>query len=90
MIYGRTGQVVTIKRIAILDDVRRLDHRAPDKVDRSAIRSGSYVVVDDSGYERLYHQAYLRADGGSLEIADAIIAAKSLTAEPARAKGDRT
>ena len=77
MIYGRSGQPVTIKRIAILDDVRRLDHRTPDKVDRAAVRSGSYVVVaDDKGLERLYHQAYLRADGGPLEIADAIIAVK--------------
>lgn len=78
MIYGRTGQVVTIKRVAIIDDVRRLDHRTPDKVDRAAIQSGSYVVVDDHGYERLYHQAYLHADGGSLEIADAIIAVKGV------------
>lgn len=75
MIYGRFGQVVTIKRVAILADVQRLDGRKPDKHDRSNFANGSYVVVEDGGKERLYHQAFLRADGGAREIASAIRAA---------------
>lgn len=68
MIYGRTGQPVTILRRAVLQDVERLDRRKPDKKDRAAIKSGSYVVVMHAGKERLYHQAYLKADDGSYEI----------------------
>lgn len=73
-IYGRFGQEVSIKRIGTIDDVRALDGRAPDKDDYLAIEAGSYVVVDDGGRERLYHQCYLRADGGAREIAYAISA----------------
>jgi len=74
-IYGRFGDVVTIERIAVLADVKALDLRNPDKRDKDAIAAGSYVVVkDEDGKRRLYHQAYLRADGGSLEIAAAIAA----------------
>lgn len=82
MIYGRWGQVVTIVRRAVLADVQALDGRKPDKQDRDALRAGSYVVVKDDGKERLYHQCYLRADGGSLEIADAIIAAEKAVSDP--------
>lgn len=71
-IYGRVGQRVTIKRMGTLEDVRQLDQRRPDKIDREAIRNGSYVVVLDGSLERLYHLAFLRADGGSLEITKAI------------------
>lgn len=46
MIYGRTGDPVTVVRRAVLADVAKLDGR--------------------------HHQAFLRADGGSREIADAI------------------
>ena len=74
MIYGRTGDVVTIVRRGILADVEKLDGRKPDKQDRAAIRSRSYVVVRRTdGKEQLYHHAFLRADGGSLEIADALV-----------------
>lgn len=74
MIYGRFGNPVTIRRLAILEDVKLLDKRTPDKADRQAIKQGSYVVIceNDTHELRLYHLAYLRADGGSLEIADAI------------------
>lgn len=72
MIYGRFGQPVTIIRVAILDDVKKLDGRRPDKQDREALKHGSYVVVRDDDKERLYHQAFLRADGGAREIGDAI------------------
>lgn len=71
-IYGRTGQVVEIVRIGTIDDVKALDGRKADKQDRDAIKAGSYVVVSDGGKERLYHLAFLRADGGSQEIAAAI------------------
>jgi hypothetical protein len=76
VIYGRCGQVVTILRYARLADIERLDKRKPDKQDRQALRYSSYVIVDDGGKERLYHQCYLRADGGAREIADAIEATK--------------
>lgn len=72
MIYGRFGEVVTIKRVGSLEDVQKLEGRKPDKQDREFVASMSYVVVDDDGKERLYHRAFLRADGGSSEIAEAI------------------
>ena len=72
MIYGRVGQVVTVKRAAVLEDVEKLDGRKPDDQDREALKAGSYVVVEDEGTERLYHIAYLRADGGAKEIMDAV------------------
>jgi len=68
MIYGRFGNPVTIKRRGTLDDVRKLDGRKPDKQDREALALGSYVVVECDGKERLYHLAFLRADGGIREI----------------------
>jgi NAD(P)H-flavin reductase len=68
MIYGRAGGEVTILRTAILADVKRLESRNPDKQDKDAIKAGSYVVVKLHGVERLYHQAFLRASGGALEI----------------------
>jgi hypothetical protein len=74
MIYGRFGNQVRVLRYATTDDVKKLDGRKPDKQDREAIKSGSYVVVADadSGKERLYHQAFLRADRGSVEITEAL------------------
>ena len=71
-IYGRGGQVVTIVRVGTLQDVTRLDGRRPDKRDRECVKYGSYVVIDDAGTERLYHQAFLRADDGAREIGEAI------------------
>lgn len=74
MIYGRSGEPCTIVRVGTLADVRTLDNRKPDKTDRAAVESGSYVVVRfvDDDTERLYHLAFLRADGGSLEVTRAI------------------
>jgi len=72
VIYGRCGQPITVLRRGTLADVKNLDGRKPDKQDREAVRNGSYVVVLDDGKERLYHQCYMRADGGSREIADAL------------------
>lgn len=71
-IYGRVGQVVTIVRRGTLEDVRALDGRKPDKIDREAVDNGSYVVVRDGDKDRLYHQAFLRADDGGREIERAI------------------
>lgn len=84
MIYGRFGNPVTIVRRARLADVKALDGRTPDKQDREALKNRSYVVVRDveSGQERLYHLAYLRADGASREITEAI---EQLAAAPAGA-----
>jgi hypothetical protein len=74
MIYGRFGDPVTIVRRGTLKDVEKLDGRKPDKQDREAIKSASYVVVLvlDDGRERLCHLAYLRADRGALEIGEAL------------------
>jgi hypothetical protein len=70
MIYGRFGQPVTIVRRGTLMDIRELDRRVPDKQDRAALKSRSYVVVIDDGKEYLYHLCYLRADRGALEIGE--------------------
>lgn len=73
MIYGRTGNRVTIQRMATIEDVQALDKRKPDKQDREALASGSYVVVSfEDGTLRLYHLAYLRADDGTREISAVI------------------
>lgn len=80
-VYGRTGDVVTIKRLARLEDVEKLEGRDPDARDLEALENGSYVIVtqaDDT--ERLYHQAFLRATDGQAEIGaviDAMIAAQN-------------
>lgn len=78
--------LLTIERMAVLDDVKRLDGRKPDKVDREAIKLGSYVVckaLDGSraGREELYHIGYLKADDGWPEIHAAIEAAKAKEAK---------
>lgn len=79
MIYGRFGDPCTIVRVATLDDIRKLDRREPDKQDREALANGSYVVVQFNDAQAtgerahvLYHQAFMRADGGSREITAAI------------------
>lgn len=74
--------LLTIERMAEIGDVKRLDGRKPDKVDREAVKLGSYVVVKAldgtrAGKEELYHIANLRADGGWTEIQTAIDAAKA-------------
>lgn len=72
-IYGRTGDKVRIVRLGTLADVKKLDRRKPDANDREAVKNDSYVVVQqEDGSERLYHQAFLRADDGSREITAAI------------------
>lgn len=72
MIYGRFGQALTILRVATEADVRQIEGRKLNKTDREALASGSYVVVAEEESERLYHQAFLRADGGSVEITRAL------------------
>jgi hypothetical protein len=74
VIYGRTGKVLNVLRYAVLADIARLDDREPDEKDFAAVRDHSYVVVLDpvSGKELLYHQAFLKADGGLAEIAEAL------------------
>lgn len=73
MIYGRSGLEVKIVRIATLDDIKTLEKRNPDTQDFEALKSGSYMIVSfEDGSERVYHQAFLRADGGSKEISDKI------------------
>jgi len=76
MIYGRFGQPVRIVRMGTLDDVRKLDGRRPDKHDKQNVDAGGYVVCVDldtpGDGEKLYHLAYLRADGALPEIMDAV------------------
>lgn len=73
MIYGRFGDEVKLLRMGTLADVKILDGRTPDKIDKAAIESKSYVVVvQNNGEERLYHLAFLRASNGSPEISAAI------------------
>jgi hypothetical protein len=75
MIYGLTGNPLTIQRLGTIEDIRTLDGREPDDGDRIAIADGAYVVSSDSrGKLRLYHVARLRADNGSSEIS-AVLAA---------------
>ena len=77
-IYGRFGDTLTVLRLASLDDVKKLGGRKPDKVDKAALESGSYVVCrDQDGSECLYHQGYMQADGGSREITEAIASVTS-------------
>lgn len=82
-VYGRTGDVVTIKRLAMLEDIKKFEGRDPDARDLKALENGSYVVVtQDDGAECLYHQAFLRATNGAVEIGetiDALIAAQDAT-----------
>lgn len=86
-IYGRTGDVVTLKRIAVEGDVLKFEGRQPDAQDRMALNNLSYVVVEqDDSIECLYHLAYLRASGGSKEI-DGIIddlVVQAVASAPAR------
>jgi len=78
MIYGRTGNRVTIQRLAKIEDVKALDKRKPNEVDREAIAGDSYVVTsDEHGTLRLYHLAFLRADGGGVEISAVVAACKA-------------
>jgi hypothetical protein len=73
MIYGRFGDAVTVLRWGTLEDVRKLDGREPDQTDRAVIKGESYVVVQQSdGKERLYHLAFLSADGAWPEIEKAL------------------
>jgi hypothetical protein len=88
VIYGRFGDEVTVVRRGTLADVKALDNRKPDKRDRDIVELGGYVVVrQDDGVERLYHLAFLRADGGIAEIDTAIAVA---TAESVLAESEET
>lgn len=72
-IYGRSGDVITLKRLANVDDVLQLEGREPDQQDLAALKSLSYFVIgQDDGTEALHHVAYLRATGGAREI-DAVV-----------------
>ena len=68
MIYGRWGNVVAIKRHALIEDVEKLDGRKPDAEDFANLENGCYIVVESDGKERLYALAFLRADDGSREV----------------------
>lgn len=86
-IYGRFGDVVTLKRLADESDVLQLEGREPDARDLAALRSLSYFVAEyDDGTESLQHVAHLRATGGSNEIdriADGLVLA-AIAADPSR------
>lgn len=72
-IYGRAGDVVTLKRLADEGDVLQLEGHEPDAQDLAALKNLSYFVVEqDDGIEALQHVAYLRATGGAREIDRAV------------------
>lgn len=92
-VYGRTGDVVAINRLATIEDVEKHEGREVDTQDLEALENGSYVIVtQDDGSERLYHQAFLRATNGLAEIGqviDALVATqdetlKAVVSAPAR------
>lgn len=74
-IYSRFGSEVTLERLAILEDIERLDGRKPDAHDRRRIQDECYIVVRRvaDGRRILADVAYLRADGGLSEIESAIL-----------------
>jgi len=71
-IYGRWGNKVQIVRRAKAKDFQALDNHKPNKLERAGLSIGSFWVVrgEDDEKERLYHLAFLRADGAFAEIAD--------------------
>lgn len=86
-IYGRAGNVVTLKRLAEAGDVRQLEGREPDQRDLDALKNLSYFVVEqDDGTEALHHVAYLRATGGAREIDEAVedLVLRAIASAPAR------
>jgi hypothetical protein len=86
-IYGRAGDVVTLKRLADSSDVLRLEGREPDERDLAALKSLSYfVVAQDDGTEALHHVAYLRATGGAREINEVVddLVLRAIASAPAR------
>lgn len=73
MIYDRWGNPVALLRYATATDVQKLERRKPDKTDQAALENNSYVIIQAAnGAEQLLHQAYLKADGGAVEIAAVI------------------
>jgi hypothetical protein len=89
MIYGRTGNPVTIQRLATIEDVKALDNRKPDKHDRDRIALGCYVVASDNGTGklRLYDTVYMRATEGYKEIGAVIDACKANGGQSVRSAG---
>lgn len=86
-IYGRAGDVITLKRLADAGDVLQLEGREPDQRDLAALKSLSYFVVEqDDGTEALHHVAYLRATGGAREIDEATddLVLRAVAAAPAK------
>ena len=83
MIYGRFGGRVEVIRTATIEDVNLLDKRKPDQQDRDAIALGSYLLTRSlaptpATFCRLHRLAYMRADGGSKEIAEAVALADTI------------
>jgi len=77
-IYERSGGTVLIKRLARIEDVQRLEGRTPDWRDHDAVKRKNYVIIlQDGGKEALYRLAFLHADGGSMEIMQAIQATRA-------------
>jgi hypothetical protein len=76
-IYDKWSYQLKILNIATAEDVERLEGRTPDEHDLNALRLEAYVVARNadalsSHTDRIYHIAYLRADGGIAEILDEI------------------
>lgn len=72
-IYSRFGGKVTPVRLATVADVKAYENRKPDKQDRDRTSEGWRAIFkyEDTGKEFLADAAYLRADEGFAEIANA-------------------
>lgn len=72
MIYARFGDPVKVLRLATPEDVIQLDPPYDDEAKKNLANKSWVVIQFEDGNEMISHQAYLRADGGSREIAAAL------------------
>lgn len=72
MVYARFGEAVKVLRYASKEDVKKLDPPF-DKEAKKNLANKSWVVIEfEDGRQHISHLAYLRADGGSKEIMEAL------------------
>lgn len=74
MIYSRFGSVITLKRLATIEDVKTFENRRADKQDkeRTAEHCRFIATFADDGKDRLVDVSFLHADDGIREIATAV------------------
>lgn len=72
MVYARFGEPVKVLRYATKADVLKMDPPF-DAEAKKNLANKSWVVIEfEDGREHISHLAYLRADGGSREIMNAL------------------